>query len=298
MSVNRTTTDFYSIKTRQLTIQNPDGSFPPAGSILTFLDQQGHIAPLQDVEATSITLNQTGHLTYIDSVGLLVNGSPVGTGPQGSQGATGPMGRLGPIGPTGDVGPTGDTGADGSIGATGDTGSTGSTGATGATGPTGSVGATGATGAAGGIVFTYGGKMVQANGAIPVAQYDLSVTADSIIQLSVNLPIGTNAGGACVSTIGLNTFSIQNFWGNDTSVYNYTVLNPAKTASMITATGALPSSVSDMNVLPSSKIFLTLRTALGTNAGGACVSSVGVNTFSIQNYWGNDESTYNYLVVN
>jgi hypothetical protein len=295
MSVIRTTTDFYSIKTRALTIQNPDGSFPPAGSILTLLDQQGHVAPLQDVEATSITLNQTGHLTYIDSVGLLVNGAPVGTGPQGSQGATGPMGRLGPLGPTG---ATGDTGVDGSTGPTGDTGSTGSTGATGPRGPTGSVGASGATGAAGGVVFSYGGKMVQANGATPVAQYDLSVSADSIIQLSVNLPIGYNAGGACVAAIGLNTFSIKNFWGNDTSVYNYTVINPAKTASTIIATGALPSSISDMNVLPSSKILLTLRTAVGTNAGCACVSSVGVNTFSIQNYWGNDNSTYNYLVVN
>lgn len=46
MSGNKRTEDFHSIKTRQMTWQNPDGSFPVAGDVLTLIDGRGHVEPM------------------------------------------------------------------------------------------------------------------------------------------------------------------------------------------------------------------------------------------------------------
>ena len=50
------TEDLHSIKTRALTIQNPDGSFPARGSILAVTDRIGTIAPVTDISLSSLAV--------------------------------------------------------------------------------------------------------------------------------------------------------------------------------------------------------------------------------------------------
>lgn len=312
------TKDFYSIKTRLLTIQNPDGSFPPANGILAISDQQGHAALTQDITVDSIVLNGStgyGTLTYSDTTGLLVNGSTIGTGPQGPQGATGPIGRLGPYGPTGAtglIGPTGGQGIQGPTGPTGIQGATGPIGAQGikgATGPTGpqgfqgnqgNQGIKGDTGAAGSLYIVRTGSTVTANGYEGVVQLDPNVNTSSLVQLSVQTPVGPNAGAACVTSIATGEFYVQNYWGNDSSVYNYTVTNTAGSGSVgyVTAAGFIPVTQTDSTVTPTSTVLLTVVDPMGVNAGAALVTGVTAGSFTIRNYWGNDASIYNYLVIN
>jgi hypothetical protein len=162
MAANRKTDDFYSIKTRVMTVQNVDGSFPPLAGIFTAGDTYGHLSITNDIDVNSVFIagssQSSGGLLSVTNGVLFVNGEPVGTD-SGPTGATGPSGSgstgaTGLTGATGSVGATGVSGTDGSTGSTGATGvsgtdgSTGSTGATGATGPTGS-GSTGATGPTG-----------------------------------------------------------------------------------------------------------------------------------------------------
>lgn len=90
--MNRTRTEaFDSIKTRQLIYQNPDGTFPPAGSLLSVSDNKGHATWTSDISVNSIqaptasidTLNtfeinlNAGQLTYANYGGLMVNDVPV-----------------------------------------------------------------------------------------------------------------------------------------------------------------------------------------------------------------------------
>jgi len=304
-----TTKDFYSIKTRLLTIQNPDGSFPPASSIFAFADQHGHIAPTQDITVDSIVLNG-GALTYDATLGLLVNGSTIGTGPQGPQGPTGSMGRLGPYGPTGPTGIQGPTGSQGIVGPTGIQGPTGpqglrgitgTIGPTGPIGPKGTTGSQGVTGNAGNLIILHTGKTVIAAGAETVSKSDADILATSLIQLAVTNAAGYNAGGACVTSIALGNFTMRNFWGNDTSTYNYSVINPIDSISgygTVQATGYNPVTVANVNVTSTSTVMLTVKTASGFNAGGAHVSAVVPGSFTIRNFWGNDTSIYSYLVLN
>jgi len=309
MSVNRTTTDFYSIKTRLLSIQNPDGSFPPAGGIFAVADQQGHASLTQDITVNSIVLNG-GALTYDTTLGLLVNGTTIGTGPQGPQGPTGSMGRLGPYGPTGIQGPIGPQGIQGIQGIQGPTGPQGPTGSQGPLGPKGATGSQGNQGTQGNqgpagptgtVVVVHTGKTIVAAGNQPVSQSDESIVSTSLIQLAVETAAGYNAGGACVTSIATGTFTIRNFWGNDTSTYNYSVTNPVMGTGgygTIQATGYIPVSVSDTAITTTSTVILTVQVASGYNAGGAHVSAVVPGSFTIRNFWGNDTSVYSYLVLN
>lgn len=42
MSGTRKTENFYGIKTREIVVQNVDGTFPPVGTVLTVIDDKGH----------------------------------------------------------------------------------------------------------------------------------------------------------------------------------------------------------------------------------------------------------------
>jgi hypothetical protein len=96
MAANRKTDDFYSIKTRALTVQNADGSFPPLAGIFTAGDTYGHLSITNDIDVNSVfiagTSGTTGGLLSVTEGVLLVNGAPVGPGATGATGATGPSG--------------------------------------------------------------------------------------------------------------------------------------------------------------------------------------------------------------
>ena len=113
MPVLRPSADLQSLRTRQIIVQNEDGTFPPPFSLLA-MDKKGRGGTefTQDISVNSVTLfgtATTGVLTYSDASGLLLNAQPF-TGGGGSAGATGPQG---PTGPTGTTGATGASGPDG-----------------------------------------------------------------------------------------------------------------------------------------------------------------------------------------
>jgi hypothetical protein len=141
---------------------------------------------------------------------------------------------------------------------------------------------------------------VTANGYEGITQLDSNIDTNSLLQLSVQTPVGPNAGAACVTSIATGGFYIKNYWGNDSSVYNYTITNPAGSGAVgfVTATGFIPVTQLDDTVTPTSTILLTVVIPSGVNAGAAIVTDVTTGSFTIQNYWGNDTSTYNYLVIN
>jgi hypothetical protein len=68
MSGGRKTESFYGIKTREIVVQNADGTFPPVGTVLTIVDDKGHtswsgvLSPspqqfmLADVSATAVSI--------------------------------------------------------------------------------------------------------------------------------------------------------------------------------------------------------------------------------------------------
>ena len=58
MSGTRRTEDFNAIKTRQFILQNPDGTYPKQGSIMTIADQ-GRLAPSQDITVRNLTVTGT-----------------------------------------------------------------------------------------------------------------------------------------------------------------------------------------------------------------------------------------------
>lgn len=96
---------FSGIKTRQIVYQEPNGSFPPLGSLLAMSDERGHAEWTRDVSWSSLTLLGTagaGELTWSDVSGLLANGVPItGGGGSGGTGPTGPTGPAGVPGPRG-----------------------------------------------------------------------------------------------------------------------------------------------------------------------------------------------------
>ena len=51
-------TRLQSITTQQLALQNPDGSFPPLGVVLTVTDSVGTVAPVTDISVNSVRANQ------------------------------------------------------------------------------------------------------------------------------------------------------------------------------------------------------------------------------------------------
>jgi hypothetical protein len=55
MSGTRRTEDFNTVKTRQLIMQNPDNTFPPAGQVMTVLDNRGTIGPSDELSVSTIT---------------------------------------------------------------------------------------------------------------------------------------------------------------------------------------------------------------------------------------------------
>lgn len=58
---------------------NADGSAPSVGSVLAIVDDRGEVRPVQDIAVQSIDLSG-GELTYTDSLGLLIDGVPIGSG--------------------------------------------------------------------------------------------------------------------------------------------------------------------------------------------------------------------------
>jgi hypothetical protein len=141
---------------------------------------------------------------------------------------------------------------------------------------------------------------VTANGYAGVTQLDSNIDTNSLVQLSVKTPVGPNAGAACVTSIGVGGFYIQNYWGNDSSVYNYTVTNTVGSGAVgsVTAAGFIPVTQNDSTVTPASTVLLTVAEPVGANAGAAIVTDISTESFTIRNFWGNDASTYNYLVIN
>ena len=65
MSGTRRTEEFSVIKTRNLTLQNPDGSFPDQGLVLTVSDGHGFIQPNNDITLNSIT---AGSITVANGI--------------------------------------------------------------------------------------------------------------------------------------------------------------------------------------------------------------------------------------
>ena len=132
MDANRKTRDFYSIKTQLLTVQNPDGSFPPQAGIFIAGDTFGRVSIVNDIDVDSVFImgssGPTGGLLTVANGALYVNSGQISSG---STGPTGPDGLTGSVGDTGFAGPTwivGDTGIDGAIGTSGTIGATGTTG--------------------------------------------------------------------------------------------------------------------------------------------------------------------------
>lgn len=72
----RQTLDLQSVKTRQIVYQNPDGTFPSTGGVLTMGDARGHAAWTRDPSVDTITLATGGTLAY-DGTDLLLNGVSV-----------------------------------------------------------------------------------------------------------------------------------------------------------------------------------------------------------------------------
>ena len=66
MSGTRYTEDLHSIKTRQLTLQNPDGSFPSLGVVLAVGDNIGTIVPVNDISVNSLTVDQLNITGYVN----------------------------------------------------------------------------------------------------------------------------------------------------------------------------------------------------------------------------------------
>lgn len=82
----RPTVDTATLKTRSIVYQNPDGTFPAIGGVLTMGDYTGHAAWTQDPYLNSVTL-AGGVLTY-DGADLLLNDIPVGGGVMNISGGT------------------------------------------------------------------------------------------------------------------------------------------------------------------------------------------------------------------
>ena len=105
MSALRKSLDLQSVKTRHIVMQNEDGSFPPAYSLIaTDAKGLGNTEWVQDISMNSVTLfgnTATGVLAYSDVSGLLLNSVPFAGGGSGSIGATGPAGSIGATGPAG-----------------------------------------------------------------------------------------------------------------------------------------------------------------------------------------------------
>ena len=169
MAANRKSDDFYSIKTQLLTIQNPDGSFPPQASIFTAGDTYGRVVITDNIDVNSVFIASSsgttgGLLTVADGI-LYVNGIQVGS-TTGSIGATGSLGSTGASGSQGSIGTTGSIGPMGSQESTGSTGETGSIGTTGTIGSTGEIGVNGSLGIQGTIGVAGGQGSIGSNGPI------------------------------------------------------------------------------------------------------------------------------------
>jgi hypothetical protein len=81
MSALRKSADLQSVKTRHIIVQNEDGTFPPAYSLLA-ADEKGRGVTewVQDISVNSVTLFgdvSAGILSFSDVSGLLVNSAPV-----------------------------------------------------------------------------------------------------------------------------------------------------------------------------------------------------------------------------
>lgn len=92
MDALRNTINTQSIKTKQITFQYPDGTFPEPGAILNVTDTKGHTDWTREPNLDSITLvapNSTeGTLTYSNTGDLELNGVPVGGGGGSVSGGT------------------------------------------------------------------------------------------------------------------------------------------------------------------------------------------------------------------
>jgi hypothetical protein len=49
--------DLQSVKTQQLILQNPDGSFPAVGGVLAIVDPQGTVGPISDITVDNLTVD-------------------------------------------------------------------------------------------------------------------------------------------------------------------------------------------------------------------------------------------------
>jgi hypothetical protein len=81
MSALRSSVDLLNLKTRNIVIQNPDGSYPPPSALLAMDGVgRGGTAWTQDISLNSVTLfgnESVGVLTYSDVSGLLLNSAPL-----------------------------------------------------------------------------------------------------------------------------------------------------------------------------------------------------------------------------
>jgi hypothetical protein len=277
MASNRPNAVFYSTKTRLLTMQNPDGTFPTLGSILNMKDDRGHTSFTQDIDVSSIFIADIsggtgGVLTFSDTEGLLINNAPVSSG--GDTGAMGPTGDSGPTGPTGPTGLTGSTGPTGPTGAPGPTGLTGATGPTGPTGPTGDTGAPGPTGPTGPTGAPGSTGDTGATGPTgPTGDTGAPGPTGSTGPTGASGPTGPTGptGSSCIVASG----SVQ-------------------------ASGNIPVVVNDASVSQASIIILTINQLVAGSpyAGLACVALKTTGSFTIVNYMGNDISYYTWSVIN
>ena len=71
----RLSSDFHHLKVREIVVQNSDGSYPPAGSVINVVSDRGKTDWTQDLSLNSITLAPGGVITY-NGTDLVVNGIP------------------------------------------------------------------------------------------------------------------------------------------------------------------------------------------------------------------------------
>ena len=109
--------------------------------------------------------------------------------------------------------------------------------------------------------------------------------------------VNDGSGGYTVKTdlINIDNVYATGFVGGTLSLTgNFT----GKSTGTVTATNGTPVSVANTNVTANSIILLTVKTATGTNAGQAYVSSTTASTgFSITS-GASDTSVYNYMILN
>ena len=242
-------------------------------------------------------------------IGLTGNSGATGvigkTGNTGNSGGTGLTGSNGVIGATGLTGANGNSGATGAGGNQGNSGTTGSAGNQGNSGTTGGAGAVGNSGATGstGVVGTYVmatnkllGRTTAGTGAPEEIAYTSGLNLASL-SLGIGItsyvtPTNYNAGGVYPAAGAAGTYGLAmarnfsagnsevNFWNN--------IVGSAASFSFHQLTGA--ATKTDLLLMDTTKISITLGTASTTTATGALVITGGIGVGGA-GYFGGSVST-------